>query len=271
MVVFPNAKINLGLQITGKRSDGYHDISTVMVPIPWYDILECVPSDKKTSFQSSGLHIPGPSTENLCLRAYELLRKDYDLPPVQIHLHKVIPFGAGLGGGSADAAFMLRMLSEEFQLFLNDEILEIYASQLGSDCAFFVKNKPALAEGRGELLSDIGINLKGYKMVVIYPQIAVSTADAYRYCKPEPNRQNLREILALPISAWKDHLHNQFEESVFSMYPVLKELKDQFYKAGAIYAAMSGSGSALFGLFEKDAPDMNVPQITEDCICRAEW
>lgn len=271
MVVFPNAKINLGLNITGKRPDGYHEISTVMVPIPWYDILECIPSDKKTSFQSSGLSIPGPSSENLCLKAYELLRKDFDLPPVQIHLHKVIPFGAGLGGGSADASFMLRMLSEEFQLFLNDEILEIYASQLGSDCAFFIRNKPALAEGRGDLLSDVEINLKGYKIVVAYPQIAVSTAEAYRHCKPQTQIKDLREILALPVSEWRDHLKNQFEESVFSTYPILKDLKERFYEAGASYAAMSGSGSAMYGLFEQNVADMDLPGISAENICRGEW
>jgi 4-diphosphocytidyl-2-C-methyl-D-erythritol kinase len=271
MVVFPNAKINLGLYITERRSDGYHEINTVMVPIPWYDILECIPDGKKLSFQASGLSIPGPSKENLCLKAYELLRKDYDLPPVHIHLHKVIPFGAGLGGGSADAAFMLRLLSEEFQLFLNDEMLEIYASQLGSDCAFFVKNQPALARGRGEVLSDLDINLKGWKIVVIYPQINVSTAAAYRNCRPNPDAPDLRMILSLPVSEWKNQLHNQFEDTVFLAHPELKELKDSLYTAGASYAAMSGSGSAVFGLFEKELPELDFPTIPDAFICKGEW
>jgi 4-diphosphocytidyl-2-C-methyl-D-erythritol kinase len=271
MVVFPNAKINLGLYITGKRPDGYHEISTVMVPIPWYDIMECIPAGKKTSFQSSGLFIPGPPEDNLCLRAYELLRKEYDLPPVQIHLHKVIPFGAGLGGGSSDAVFMLRLLSEEFQLFLNDEMLEIYASQLGSDCAFFVKNKPALAQGRGELLTELDIPIKGYKLLVVYPNVAVSTSEAYRNCKPKANAPDLKEILSLPVAEWKIRLHNQFEESVFAIHPKLEAIKNKVYSAGATYAAMSGSGSAIFGIFEKELPELEWPEIPDAFICKGEW
>lgn len=248
MVSFPNAKINLGLHILHKRADGYHDLETCMLPVGWCDALEFVEASK-IKFSTSGLEIPGSGDDNLVMRAYQIMRKDFALPPLHVHLHKVIPFGAGLGGGSADAAFMLRMLSEYFDLFLEDTMLEIYASTLGSDCAFFVKNEPALARGRGDELSPIDLNLKGLYILLIFPGFAIGTAQAYKGVNPSVPKKSLEEILQSPVTEWKEQLHNQFEDTVFPAYPVLADIKSELYRDGAIYASMSGSGSAMYGLF----------------------
>lgn len=250
MLSFPNAKINLGLRVTGKLPNGYHSIESCLYPIPWTDTLEFIPV-KKTSFESSGLPISGKESENLVVKAYKLLKREYPLPELSIHLLKSIPMGAGLGGGSADAAFMLRMLNEEFQLFLDDSLLEEYATQLGSDCPFFVRNIPALATGTGTDLKVIPLDLAGLQLVVVNPGIHVGTKEAYAGVNPAPSGQDLEALLlSKDFEAWKDNLINDFEKSVFALHPSLTDIKNQLYELGALYAAMSGSGSTLFGLFE---------------------
>ena len=251
MVSFPNAKINLGLYITGKRRDGFHNLESVFYPVPWRDVLEMVRTEK-TSFQSTGLAIPGAPTENLCLKAYTLLRKDFQLEPVQIHLHKIIPIGAGLGGGSADAAFALKLVDELFELYLDDSILEEYAAKLGSDCPFFIGNQPVLATGRGEVFEEIKLDLSGWHAVLVNPGIHIGTKEAYAGITPKPAPISLKEVLETkPVKEWKGVVANDFEESIFANHPSIGELKEALYAAGSDYASMSGSGSTVFGLFEK--------------------
>lgn len=255
MIVFPNCKINLGLHITAKRADGYHDLETVFYPVPLKDALEIVtlPAEKKEAieFTQSGLSIEGAPTDNICIKAIQLLRQHFrDLPGIRVHLHKQIPMGAGLGGGSADAAFLLQAIDKKFNLGINPAKLSELALQLGSDCPFFLLNTPSLARGRGEKLEAINVSLKGYKILLINPGIHVSTATAFKGVQPQPNQQPLKEIIELPLTQWKKLLKNQFEETVFPQYPALQKIKEELYTLGAIYAAMSGSGSTLFGIFE---------------------
>ncbi|WP_291777828.1 4-(cytidine 5'-diphospho)-2-C-methyl-D-erythritol kinase [Cecembia sp.] len=248
MICFPNAKINLGLHIISKRKDGYHDVETCMVPIPINDALEIILS-KKAVFETSGLDIPGEEKDNLILKAVKILRKDFnDLPDLHIHLHKNIPMGAGLGGGSADGAFALTLMNTLFELHLEDWILEDYASQLGSDCPFFIQNTPKIATGRGEILEPVDVNIQGDHIVLIKPPIHVGTKEAYAGIKPQKPKFQLREILS-DKSSWKEMLVNDFEASIFPQYPELAEIKAKLYEMGAYYAAMSGSGSTVFGLF----------------------
>ena len=251
MVTFPNAKINLGLSITGKLHNGYHNIESCLYPIPWCDVLEFIPG-KKISFSSSGIAIPGEDKDNLVLKAYELLRKDFGLPKLNIHLHKIIPMGAGLGGGSADAAFMLKMLNNEFQLFLDDSVLEDYAAQLGSDCPFFIQNKPAIATGTGTDLEVFDLDLSGMWMLLIKPDVHISTQEAYANVTPKPNEVDLKSLLeSKDFTLWREKLVNDFEASIFPNHSALREIKEALYQNGAVYAAMSGSGSTLFGLYTK--------------------
>lgn len=251
MVSFPHAKINLGLHVIRKRPDGFHDLETCFYPVPWTDILEIIPA-KEFQFSSSGLPVDGNSESNLCVKAYMLLKKDFDLPPVQIHLHKIIPMGAGLGGGSSDAAFTLRQLNESFSLGLSQSRLMDYAAQLGSDCAFFISDEPKLGTGRGEVLSPASVSLKGKFIAIIKPPVHVSTADAFAGIVPKESQVNLKDVVEhKPISEWKSLLKNDFEETVFKKFPVIRDMKDKLYAMGAMYASMSGSGSAVFGLFEK--------------------
>lgn len=255
MISFPNAKINLGLHITAKRKDGYHEIETCMVPIPLFDALEMI-RDKKATWNSSGLNIPGDPKDNLILKAEKLLRKDFPgLPNLNIHLHKNIPMGAGLGGGSADGAFALKLMNNLFDLHLDDFFLEEYAAQLGSDCPFFIENKPKIARGRGELLDPIELSLNGSYLVLINPGIHIGTKDAYAGVSPGPPKVELEEILADP-SRWKAELVNDFEPSIFKNHPEIAEIKSKLYSAGAFYAAMSGSGSSVFGLFDLQPSDL---------------
>ena len=257
MLVFPNAKINLGLQITEKLSNGYHAINTCFYPIPLKDALEFVPAKQKTTFNASGSSIPSDGQANLVLRAYQLLKKDFQLPEIDIHLYKNIPIGAGLGGGSADAAFMLKALNEYFQLFLDDSFLETYAEQLGSDCPFFISNQPAYATGTGTDLEPFEIDLKGLHMILIHPGIHVSTQQAYAGVIPKPAKVDLKKLLsAKNFEVWKSELVNDFEESVFKAHPHLSEIKKALYEHGAVYASMSGSGSSIFGLFETHPTDL---------------
>jgi 4-diphosphocytidyl-2-C-methyl-D-erythritol kinase len=249
MVVFPHCKINLGLQIVSKRDDGYHTINTCFFPIPWTDILEIIKADK-FSFSNSGLQIPGNQEDNLCIKAFQLLQREYDLAPVQMHLHKVIPTGAGLGGGSSDAAFALRTLNSIFNLELSTQQLRSYASKLGSDCSFFVEDKPMMGSSRGEILTEVSVSLKGMHLVLVKPEIHVATAEAYAGVKPKLPQVSLPEILSLPIAEWKGMLVNDFEESVFQKYPIIAQIKERMYQKGAIYSSMSGSGASVFGIFD---------------------
>lgn len=255
MVVFPNAKINLGLDIVSKREDGYHNISSCFYPIPFSDILEVLPS-KTLSFKSTGIDIPGNSDENLCLKAFKLLQNDFDISPVQIHLHKIIPIGAGLGGGSADASFTLKCLNELFQLQINDESLEKYASQIGSDCPFFIKNKPVIAEGTGNVFSTINLDLKGKYLVLFYPNIHIGTAEAYSGVSPALPSVSVKNIIESELTSWQGRLKNDFEDSIFPNHPAIQKLKTQLIESGALYASMTGSGSAVFGIFQTK-PQLN--------------
>ena len=250
MLTFPNAKINLGLYITEKRTDGFHNLETCFYPVNWADGLEILPSEE-LRFTQSGIIIPGSADQNLCLKAYHIFARDFGLGPVQIHLHKVIPTGAGLGGGSADAAFTLKILNDIFEVNLSLERLEEYAAKLGSDCPFFIRNAPVFATGRGEVFEEVSINLNGYYCVVVHPGLHISTAEAFRNIKPKPAPHDLREVLQKPVSTWKNLVRNDFEESVFPSHPELLVLKEKLYDLGADYAAMSGSGSAIFGLFSQ--------------------
>ncbi len=250
MVVFPHCKINLGLHVLSKREDGYHNIETCFYPVPRFDVLEAIKADS-FSFDQTGIAIPGPSSDNLCIRAYNLLQKDFDLSPVKIHLHKIVPLGAGLGGGSSDAALMLLLLNDLFHLNLSTQQLMNYASRLGSDCAFFIQGKPKLGSNRGEHLEDIGIDLSGYWLCLVKPDVHISTAEAYAGIEPRVPERSIMEIIKTPIENWKTLLINDFEKSIFNKFSLLKELKEKLYSNGAIYSAMSGSGSTIFGLFSK--------------------
>ena len=255
MIVFPNAKINLGLNILSKRGDGFHDLESCFYPIQWKDALEILPTDNENiSFSTSGISIPGVSSQNLVTRAYSQLKIDFDLPSVSIHLHKNIPLGAGLGGGSSDAAFALKILNSLFNLHLNDEQLAGYAARLGSDCPFFIFNRPMLAQGRGERLSTFDLELKGLHVVVVMPDIAVGTAEAYSWITPKKPRELLTEILKSPVDDWQGRLINDFEEPVTERFPVIGEIKKALINEGALYSAMSGSGAAVYGIF-RQPPD----------------
>ncbi|MFA6400721.1 MAG: 4-(cytidine 5'-diphospho)-2-C-methyl-D-erythritol kinase [Salinivirgaceae bacterium] len=259
MIVFPNAKINLGLSILNKRADGYHNLETVMYPINLTDIitlnLSCPSNEEKVTFCTTGLKIDGNPDENLIIKAYNLLNTDFHLPSLSVHLHKTIPFGAGLGGGSADGAFTLSGLIRLLKLNISDKKLENYAAQLGSDCPMFIKNKPVLAEGRGELLSPLIIDLSAYCIAVIIPPVTISTKEAYSMVKPSIPSVRVIEIIKEPIETWKSVLLNDFETSVFKQKPEIKTIKEKLYEVGAIYASLSGSGSATFGIF-KSKPDL---------------
>ncbi len=256
MIVFPNAKINIGLNVVEKRSDGFHNIETLFYPIALNDVLEFVESNN-TVFSSSGIVIDCNPGHNLVMKAYRVMQERYNLSPLKIHLHKVIPFGAGLGGGSADAAFMLSALNSYFELGVGEDELMAIASGLGSDCTFFIKNKPCLARGKGDKLHEYPFDLSGKYLVVVKPDVHVSTPDAYSMVSPHFPEALLSELLNTPISKWKETVKNDFEAPVFEKYPQIAEMKKRLYDAGALYAAMSGSGSAVFGIFE-NKPDKNL-------------
>ena len=255
MILFPTAKLNLGLQIIAKRTDGYHNLQTVFYQFPLKDVLEIVEDstldDGMCVFKSTGLPIPGG--ENLCVRAYKLLNAKRPLPGVRIYLHKIIPMGAGLGGGSSDAACTLRLLNTLFKLSLSLDALREFALQLGSDCPLFIESEVQYAEGRGEILSKINLNLKGMYLLVINPNVHISTAEAFANIKPIV-APSCKIILEQELRSWKLDLVNDFEASIFPAYPELKVIKDKLYSLGADYAAMSGSGSTLFGLFSNEIP-----------------
>ena len=250
MVFFPPCKINLGLRIIEKRSDGFHNIETCFYPVPWTDILEIIPSSA-FAFTTSGLQVPGDEQNNLCVKAYRLLASAYDLPPVKIHLHKILPMGAGLGGGSADAAYVLRGLDEVFGLNIQLVKLNEFASRLGSDCAFFLYDKPMIGSGKGEVLSETALTLKGNFIVIVKPEVHISTQSAYSGVTPDNTSPLIRDVIEkTPFTEWKSLLSNDFEKSIFTTYPQLAEIKQRMYDVGAVYASMSGSGSSIFGIFD---------------------
>ena len=249
MITFPNIKINLGLSITEKRPDGYHNLETVFYPVALEDALEIrtnPEAQQKFTLHQHGMEIAGNPENNLVVKAYLLLDKEFHLPPVEIHLYKHIPSGAGLGGGSSDAAFMLKLLNEHYNLQLSDNQLEDYAATLGADCAF------------GNIFSPIELSLKGYRMMIVKPDVFVSTREAFANIRPHRPEYPVREVIRRPVAEWKDTLINDFEASVFPQYPVIGEIKEELYHQGAIYASMSGSGSSVFGLF---AADTTLPEI----------
>ncbi len=255
MICFPNAKVNLGLRVTSRREDGFHDLDTVFFPVPLNDVLEVITQSTNSAdavtFTHSGIPIPGDASSNLCIKAYKLLKKDYtDLPSIVFHLHKHIPMGAGLGGGSSDGAFMLKLLNEKYKLGIGDDQLKKYALALGSDCPFFIINQPVQATGRGEIMQPITCSLSSKTMVLVCPGIHVSTADAFRNIKRSPNVPSCASIVERPIHEWKAALFNDFEETVFDAFPEIASIKEKLYNAGAVYASMTGTGSTVYGIFE---------------------
>ena len=251
MIAFPNAKINLGLNVLRRREDGYHDISTVFMPYKGLsDVLEVVFSDEPAMFEY-GLKCGCEPEKNLCFKAYQLMAEKYGIDPVSIHLYKNIPTGSGLGGGSADAAFTLRLINDLFGLGLSDECLAADAATLGSDCAFFIYNRPMAASGRGEILRDCGVSLEGFRVEAVVPPVHVSTAEAYRAVKPAVPEVPVEEIVRKPVAEWRGVLVNDFEASVLPAHPEIAAAKQEFYDRGAVYASMSGSGSAVFGIFSE--------------------
>jgi len=250
MITFPNAKINLGLHVLRKRTDGYHDMESCLYPVELCDVLEIIEA-KTFQFQSSGLPISGDEQSNLVIRAFRLLQADFDLPQVHIHLHKAIPMGAGLGGGSSDAAFALNMLNTLFDLNITIEKLEFYAAELGSDCPFFIQNKPMLVSGTGTTLTPCDVDLSDYRIELAHPDVHVSTSEAYRMITPKSCEHSLQEVLMSPIEQWNDSLTNDFESPMRTKFPEIRLAIDQMKKRGAIYAAMTGSGSSVFGIFTK--------------------
>lgn len=270
MITFPNAKINLGLNIVEKRPDGYHNLETIFYPINLQDALEVTRrenNDKEYTLHISGSPLEGEPEDNLVVKAYKLLKKDYPgLLPVDIHMYKHIPAGAGLGGGSSDAACMIKFLNDKFSLGLSTERMEEYAVKLGADCAFFIRNKPVFATGIGNLFEPVELSLKGYHIILIKPDIFVSTRDAFAEIKPVRPAVSLKEIVKQPMETWKNSMKNDFEDSVFKKFPEIAAIKDELYDLGAVYAAMSGSGSSVYGIFK--APIENVEDKFCGCFCR---
>jgi 4-diphosphocytidyl-2-C-methyl-D-erythritol kinase len=244
MIGFPNAKINLGLHITVKRSDGFHDIETVFYPLKLSDILEILPIEKPENHSFS----------YLCIKAWSVMQEKFSLPLSAIHLHKLIPPGSGLGGGSSDATHVIKLLDRLYKLNLTPGQLMQIASEIGSDCAFFVQNEAVLAYGKGDRFKKTEINLRGYFLRLVLPGTGVSTKLAYSKTTPKKPSQNLENIIGLTVDKWKNHLVNDFEEPIFSIYPELKRIKDQLYESGAVYASMSGSGSSIYGIYRNPPP-----------------
>jgi 4-diphosphocytidyl-2-C-methyl-D-erythritol kinase len=265
MLVFPNAKINLGLNIVEKRPDGYHNIETIFYPVPVKDALEVIVAKGNDTFSQSGIPIEGTPGDNLVVRALQLLREEYALPPLDIYLLKGIPFGAGLGGGSSDAAFMLKLLNDFFELKIPERQLETLAARLGADCPFFIRNIPVFASGTGNVFSPVDLSLKGYCLCLVKPDIMVSTPEAYSRVTPKAPTAGLKEIIKMPTGQWAANMVNDFEESVFSRYPLIGEIKTFFYRHGAVYASMSGSGSSVFALFA-GSPDFRLAEAFPDCF-----
>ena len=269
MITYPNAKLNLGLNIVEKRPDGYHNLETVFYPINLQDALEVTTLEEQGDYTlvTSGTPIEGEPENNLVVKAYKLLKEDFpELPGIDIHMYKHIPTGAGLGGGSSDAAFMIKLLNEKFKLKISVEKMEEYAAKLGADCAFFIQNKPVFASGIGNIFESIELSLKGYYLVLVKPDIFVSTKDAFALIKPQKPSKSLKEIIRMPVETWRAMMKNDFEESVFQKYPEIAAIKDKLYDMGAIYASMSGSGSSVFGIFREQVE--HVDEVFNGCFCR---
>lgn len=256
MIAFPNCKINIGLYITGKRPDGYHDLQSVFYPLLIKDAIEIIDDNKSTgvNFSTTGILPHLDDANNLCVKAYQLLKKDFhQLPCIKMHLHKAIPVGAGLGGGSADAAFTLQLINKQYSLGLGTLQLQNYALQLGSDCPFFIKNKPCFVSGRGEVLEEIQLDLSAYKIALVNPGIHINTGWAFSSLENIPGKTNLKDSIAQPINEWHKNISNDFEHTIFKTYPEISAIKSQLYDIGALYASMSGSGSSVYAIFEKKA------------------
>lgn len=253
MISFPNAKINIGLNITKKRPDGFHNIETIFYPILLSDILEITESSSGFHFNNTGLIVENGKLEpNLCFKAYRLLKQEFDLPDIHLHLHKIIPFGSGLGGGSSDASYTLKSLNQLFDLKLRNSDLIKYAERIGSDCAIFIDNKPAYATERGNNLEPIELDLTAYYILIVHPGIHVNTGKAYSKSSPNKSDIYLKELIKTPIEHWKESIKNDFEDIIFPEQPEIKYIKEKLYKLGAVYASMSGSGSSVYGIFNKN-------------------
>lgn len=267
MIVYPNAKINIGLNIVSKRQDGYHDLETVFYPVNLCDTLSIEKTvSTRTTLTVGGIKIEGDAENNLVMKAYRLLEKEFQLPAVNMKLTKNIPSQAGLGGGSSDAAFTLKALNELFNLHLNDNKLEGYASKLGADCPFFIKNKPVFAEGTGNIFTPIALSLKGYYILLIKPEIYISTKEAFQHVTPRFPKDRLTNLLTQSPENWREDVKNDFESSVFPNHPVLGTIKATLYKQGAIYTSMSGSGSSLYGIFRQNV--QGIETLFSNCFCR---
>ena len=271
MITYPNAKINIGLNITERRPDGYHNIESVFYPINLQDAVEIKTIEGEEpqggyKLKVSGTILDGTPDDNLVVKAYQLLRKDFNFPAQKIHLYKHIPVGAGLGGGSSDAAAIIKMLNEKFSLGLTSEQMQNYAVQIGADCPFFINNTPVFATGIGNIFTPIELSLHGKTIILVKPDIFVSTRDAYALVKPSPAAIPLTEAIKQPISEWKQIITNDFEKSVFAKYPEIAAIKDKLYDMGALYASMSGSGSAVYGIF--DSPIEYADEIFSGYFCR---
>ncbi|MGY4384707.1 4-diphosphocytidyl-2-C-methyl-D-erythritol kinase [Pedobacter sp. UYP24] len=262
MLAFANAKINLGLFITEKRTDGYHNLDTVFYPIKINDVIE-ITDAAFTHCCIVGIDVPGNPDDNLCMEAYKAVSKDFNIPAQQITLLKNIPVGAGLGGGSADAAFLIKLLNDKYKLGLTSTEMENYVKPLGADCAFFINNKPVLAKGKGDEFSQLELDLSAYYLVLVKPDIHVSTSDAYSGIKPSFPSTSLEELIHLPLSEWRHHVFNDFESSVFVIYPQIRSIKEALYHEGAIFALMSGSGSSVFAIFENP---VKLPSLEKDNV-----
>ncbi len=264
MICFPHSKINLGLHVTAKRPDGFHDLQTSFYPVKWCDALEVAehPRGKKIEICITGLPVQGQPEDNILYKAWLALNKEHHLPPLLVHLLKKIPMGAGLGGGSSDAAFFLELLNKKFSLGISEQQLFEIASNLGSDCPFFLQKKPVLAGGRGNVFSPLDIDLSTFYIMIVYPQVHSNTALAYAGVTPRAPVCNLADLLEKPVTAWKNLLLNDFEPHIFARFPVLDIIKKALYRSGALYAAMSGSGSAIFGIYDKEPS----PELPEQCV-----
>lgn len=270
MIAFPCCKINLGLDIVSKRPDGYHNLETLFYPIPLEDALEITINPKSDApdytFTMHNATFEGDDSDNLVVKAYKILVADHKLPKVIMSLYKNIPTGAGLGGGSSDAAFALKMLNEIGKLGLGDEQLEEYAARIGADCAFFIKCRPAYATGIGNILTPVECSLKGYHLVLIKPNLHISTKEAYSLVVPAHPVVPLMDIIQRPINMWTSSMKNDFERSAFAKYQQMETIKSELYRLGALYASMSGSGSSFYGIFEKAQDEKELERLFPDCF-----